>query len=215
MTVLPVGGVLSPDIAELGLSFANVVLAESDEEVEIALAKLGRSIRGLSSEINKQITLNLEDVLEKFSGKDVRNLLELLALLEERQIKTARTWADMTGIFARLADRSACMRAAYEEVFGAAQELLSSWKDVYIPLVRRARLSVIMFVFRRAQARGILDTQLDAGFEEWFLAASPGEADSWQETAYLLAVPESADRLLRSIGTTSQDKTDQIPGLIG
>lgn len=214
MTVLPVKGVLSPDVAELGLSFANVVLAESDEEAEVALSNLKRSIVKMTSAIARQTVIvdDLETILKESSEEDVRTLLDTFCVLETKWIEVAEI---MAGIVERLKGRDARTRAMRGDVLDAAQELLNVWRDVHIPLVRRTRLSVIMFVFRRAQARGIPNTQLDAGFEERFLAASPGEVDSWQETAYLLAVPESADRLLRSIGMTSQDKTDQIPGPTG
>lgn len=214
MTVLSVKGVLSPDIAELGLSFANVVLAGSDEEVEVALANLRRSIRNLSTHIDEQggILENLEGVLEKSSGEGIRNLLDLLSVVEERNINMLEKLLNISEKTKVYVTRAS---VAHRDVFDALQDLLNSWRSGYIPLIRRARSSVIVFVFRRAQARGIPGAQLDAGFEERFLAASPEEADSWQETAYLLAVPESADRLLRSIGTPPQDKTDQIPGLIG
>lgn len=214
VTVLPAGISLRPVLAELGISVANIVLAEDDEGLKSAFGALGTALH--EAEISFEKTAeNLEKIeacLPGLSGQEVQEVLEVLGEFERYQVGLINSYDDALG------------SSKFQHVLSHAPEdfsiddfffLFDQWRHTYIPLARRVRLSAIMLVFRRAQERGVESAQLDAGFVEWFLAATREETESWQETAHLLAVPESADRLLRSIRMSSQDRTDQMIGSIG
>lgn len=196
------------------MSVANLVLAEGGEELRSAFGALGTALR--EAEISFERTAeNLEKIeayLPGLPGQELRETLEVLGDFERQQLGLIESYDD------------ALKKSKFQHILSRAPEdfsvdnffsLFDKCRRIYIPLARRVRLSAIMLVFRRAQERGVESAQLDAGFVEWFLAATLEETESWQETAHLLAVPESAGRLLRSIRMSSQDRTDQIIGSIG
>lgn len=212
MTILPAKIALSPEVAELGISVASIFLVENVENLSAAFEKLESKFRildALNAGTEKDL-LKMASSLHDISGNVLR---EYMNLLEEREILYSNMSKNIFDVLESKKFRElwALVRSSFETE--AVSVLLSRWRDVHIPSIRRARLSVIMLVFRRARERGVEGAQLDAGFAEWFMTAPQEETGSWQETAHLLAVPESADRLLRSIHMASRDRTDRIPGL--
>lgn len=210
MTIFPVKHILDSEMSELGMSFAHVALADNDEELKSALDDLGNALRKLANSIgeNAKSVERLEVNLPRLSGYRIQKALEILGRNEAEHLRIVERWSS---VFAKIKARS---NLKIPDGFGADafDALFEKWRNVHLPLIRRVRLCAITLVFRRAQERGIEGVQLDAGFAERFLTASPEEADSWQETAHLLAVPENADRLLRSIRMVPQDRTDEISG---
>lgn len=212
VTILPSKIALSPEVAEFGVSVANIFLAESVEKLSAAFEKLENVLYILdSSRVDiEKFSHEAEGILHGMNGNTLRDYMRVL---DDRESVYAKL-IDVTFKLLKSKEFRELLALAPGSFDAEAISMLFiGWRDVHIPLIRRARLSVVMLVFRRAQERGVGGAQLDAGFAELFMAAPQAQTASWQETAHLLAVPESADRLLRSIGTTSRDRTDQIPGL--
>ena len=209
---LPDKVALSPEVMGLGISVTNIAFAESTEDLHAAFEAIREKI------------LHLDDMLERVKSdvfrierellhSDGRRLKAVLQELQEYEVLSALMYERTQGFLDRLKAREVLAHVTYLIDDDEIRSFFHGWRYEHLPFIRRARLSVIVLVFHRAQERGLEGAQLDAGFAEWFIAAPFEETGSWQETACLLAVPENADRLLRSIHMASRDRTDQIPGL--
>ena len=211
VTSLPARLALRPEVVGIGISVANVAMAGGAEELSLALDALRRHaavFKDALHEIFDQFC-DFQEGVDEASGQELREVMFHLQTIDILYSGASLVLAKVINTL-----RIKCGADVVHQDFFlvGVSDIIEMLNEVHIPIIRRARLSVIMLVFRRAQERGVEGARLDAGFAEWFMAASQAETESWQETAHLLAVPESADRLLRSIGTISRDRTDQIPG---
>jgi hypothetical protein len=207
VTSLPTSFLLGPEMADFGLSVAGFAMAEGDAEFKIAVPALLKSIVAVRAAFDaaRSEFRNFDTSVEQLHDGSFADLLDRFAALEGAFANGANQVRRL------LSPRFQSVLVAFGEgrVTKEASTFANDIHQDYIPTIRRLRMVGIRSIFRRAEARGACGAALDPDFEERFMSGSPEEADSWQETAYLMGHSENLIRLIASRGSPAQDRTEE------
>ncbi len=210
MSALPARLVLGPEMMNFGISVASVALAEGPDERDAALTALFEVIR----EVRQTFKASAE--ADECNQLDVSETsADELCLFLDRAAD-----AERASFLGQAAFQSLLMRPKFQSMIqqepnspkvSELWEFLREWHELHVLFIRRTRMVVIKEVYSRAENAGIIEAHLDEDFPEFFVALSLDEADSWSETAHILASTKNVQRLLSSAGLKSGDRADEIP----
>lgn len=209
MSALPARLVLGPEMMNFGISVASVALAEGPDERNAALAGLLNAIR--------EVRQTFKSVSEAYE----RNQLDLSETsADELCVFLARAAdAERASVVGQAAFQRLLMRPKFQSLLkhgpdnltpSELWDFLREWHELYVPFVRKIRMVAIKEVYNRAEQAGVLEAHLDEDFPGTFIALSLDEADSWNETAHILATTNNVQRLLISANAESEDRTDEL-----
>jgi hypothetical protein len=212
VTSLPTRFLLGPEMADFGFSVAGVALADGDAEIKAALPELLKALIGVRTAFDgaRAEFRKFESSLDKAPAGTLPGFLDNFSALES-------TFAKACDRARRLAGpkfQSLLYALAESQILGELNAFVGETRRDYIPTIRHLRMLIIKIIYLRAEASGVSDVRLDPDFEESFMAASPQEADSWQETAYLMWHPENLSRLIASSKSQIDDRSEEYSQFI-
>jgi hypothetical protein len=215
VTALPKNAIaIGPEMLGIGLSLANIAMADTQQEVEAALTDLwsfGQEVRRSFEEAGDSADTRTNEAVQPettWSPRAIREAMEVISRVEEGMLDL---YPKAIGLLQKQKFRQRVDEADRGFTSHDLERLFDDLYKTCRPALREARLALILEAGRRAKSVGveILPDDTEA-FKQEFRNAAFAETMSWQETAHLAASPANAKRISDAIASKATDRTEDL-----